>query len=816
MTSFRISLLPAALGALLLLSACETSEERAEKFYQSGLALLQEGDVERGLVELRNVFKLNGTHKEARRLYADTIMARGEVAEAMGQYLRLIEQYPDEIEVRWILAETSISLGNWDEVRRHGEAAFALDPDAPRSRVLKTATDYYQIKTTRPRAELAPVIETAQALLAEIGENQTLLRVMIDYELAGQNRQAALPYLERALASDPAVYDLSLLKFRLLAEGGQEEAANAYIQEMVTLFPDSDDIRRLLVNWYFMRQDFDGAESFLRARADAPDATVEDHVAVLQVIGQARGRDASRAELARLITRFAGTEDGLLFTSMDAAMVFEDGEQETAIAQLRAALDAAPASDRKREAQTVLARMLNTAGDRDGAQALVDAVLAEDGNLVPALKLRAGWLIDADRPGEAIVALRTALGQAPNDPEVLTLMAYAHEREGNAELAVERLALAVEASNSAPDETLRYVTALLQQDRRAAAESVLENALRRSPGNIALLQVMGELQIGNQNWPRVREIIAQLERDVTGPGGLAAKGLELTMMQSQNRVDDSLDTLISGLAGTTGSTEATRSVMLVVQTQIRANRLDEARSFLDGVLAEQPDNPSLRLTSAILDGVRNDIPAAEQQYLSLIADYPQSEEPVRLYLRLLSALGREDEIRPVLMAARARMPEANALAMMEADLLQIEGDFEGAIAIFEDLYKTNSGNPLLANNLASLLATHRTDADSLERAVAISRRLRTIDVPAVQDTYGWIEYRRGNYAEALPYLQSAADGLPQEPLVQYHLGMTLAALERPAEARTALERALELAGDSPLPQFRTARETLETLPAASE
>jgi Flp pilus assembly protein TadD len=87
-------------------------------------------------------------------------------------------------------------------------------------------------------------------------------------------------------------------------------------------------------------------------------------------------------------------------------------------------------------------------------------------------------------------------------------------------------------------------------------------------------------------------------------------------------------------------------------------------------------------------------------------------------------------------------------------------------------------------------------------------------VPAFQDTYGWIEYRRGNLEEAVTYLEPAAAGLPEDALVQYHLGMTYAGLNRPEDARRQLTRALEIAGDSPLPQFQTARETLASLPPA--
>ena len=82
----------------------------------------------------------------------------------------------------------------------------------------------------------------------------------------------------------------------------------------------------------------------------------------------------------------------------------------------------------------------------------------------------------------------------------------------------------------------------------------------------------------------------------------------------------------------------------------------------------------------------------------------------------------------------------------------------------------------------------------------------------MQDTYGWIAFRRGEHEEALRYLEPAARGLPDDPVVQYHLGMAYAALGRRDEAVAQLTRALEIAGeDNPLPQFVRAREALAGL-----
>ena len=64
--------LPLALVLVLAVSACKSSEEKAEEFYQSGLALSESGDYDRAIVELRNVFELNGSHRDARFLLANS------------------------------------------------------------------------------------------------------------------------------------------------------------------------------------------------------------------------------------------------------------------------------------------------------------------------------------------------------------------------------------------------------------------------------------------------------------------------------------------------------------------------------------------------------------------------------------------------------------------------------------------------------------------------------------------------------------------------------------------------------------------------
>jgi Flp pilus assembly protein TadD len=254
-----------------------------------------------------------------------------------------------------------------------------------------------------------------------------------------------------------------------------------------------------------------------------------------------------------------------------------------------------------------------------------------------------------------------------------------------------------------------------------------------------------------------------------------------------------------------------RAALTIAMAQIRAGKITEARSYLATAVADRPDDMTLRMLSgsaAMMDG---DADEAEKVFRTVLDEAPDTEAAVRLLYSLLHLQGRDAEKIQVLETGLTAIPSSETLLWIKAGALEQAGDIDGAIEIYEGLYTLDSSNVVVANNLASLLATHRDDAASLDRAFRIARRLRGVDVPAFQDTYGWSVYRRGDYAEALDYLRPAALGLPGDPLVHYHLGKALHAQGRSEEAVQAFTHARDIAGDNPLPQFTDARTLLSEL-----
>ena len=789
-----------ALATAGLLSFCDTAEERAEGHFQSGLELLEAGDVDRALVEFRNVFKLNGTHREARLRYAEAERARGNIREAYGQYLRLVEQYPDSLPGQRALAEMALQGNDWDAARRHGAAAAELAPEDTLVQAVNTTIAYRDAVTGSGDAEArqAAVIK-AQALVAEDPDLMIARRVVIDDLIRNQDWTAALAAIDAALAADPEIRDLYTMRLAVLSQLGETREIRAQLEEMISTFPDDPSVSAMLVRWYLSQGDTEAAETFLRERAEAESGTVDDIVTYIRFLSEVRDRETALAELERILAGNPPEVERL--RALQAGFRFDLGAQDDAIAEMEALIEGMVPSDERRSIQVMLARMLDATGNNVGARALIEEVLEQDRGQVEALKMRAGWLIGSDRTDEAIVALRSVLGAAPNDAQAMTLMAQAHERAGNRDLMAEMLSRAVDASRNAPDESLRYARHLIAQGNRRTAETVLVNALRLAPGNGALLAALGEVYMGEQDWPRLTQVIEALRQQ---PENEVAERIANELTARQLAAQDREGELMSFLDQIAGEgARGMGAAAAIVRTRLAQGDLEGARAYARETLDANPDDVNARFLMASVQAVTGEIDAAKTAFRDLTATAPQDP---RIWLALYNVHAAQEEAeaaRQALLDGLAALPGNLQLNWALAGVLEREGDIEGAIGIYDQLYAANSSNLIIANNLASLLATGREDAESLTRAHEIARRLRGRDVPAFQDTYGWIAFRRGDLDSALGALEPAAAGLPGDPTVQYHLARTYAALGREDEALAQFRKVIEVVGNGPEPDFMT-------------
>ena len=772
------------LGAALLclsltLSGCDSAETRAKKHFQTALAHIEAGDLDRAIVEFRNVFKLDGRHKEARQAYARLQRDRGFVEESYGQYLRLIEQYPDDLDGRIALVEMALETGNLDEVERHGAAAAAQAPTDPRVQAISATRAYQTALEARDTAAQKSARMAAEALVAADPGLIMARRVVIRDLLRTSDWRAALAQTDAGLAANPDARDLYTVRLGLLQQLGDTAGVEAQLTALVARYPDDANMSQALVRWYVDQGNLAAAETQLRGQIDPAADTSDAKIILIQFLTELRGADAARAELDQMIA--VGGSDLPLLRGIRAGLEFDGGNRDTAIADMETLVAGAPANQQTRNLKVALAQMLLQTGNPVGARARIEEVLLENPTEVEALKLKAVWLIEDDRTGDAIVALRTGLGTSPRDPDLMTLMARAHERDGNRDLMGEMLALAADAASYASTEALRYAAFLVADDRLLPAEDAVLAALRQRPQDPDLLATLGQIYLRLQDWSRVDRVITELQALETVGARSTADELTVQRLAGQNRTEDLL-TFLEDMKRSSGAASGVGVDAAIVQSHITRGNIPAALAHVDTALKAAPQDPDLRfLRAAVLvtDGKFDD---AEQIYRSLLDEDAKSE---RVWTALFELSLRKDDPAGATAAlddAIAALPESAALNLRKAGILERNGDIDGAIGIYERLYDRDSNALLLANNLASLLVSHRNDAASLARAELIARRLRGTDVPAFQDTYGWIAHRLGNHDDALRYLEPAAAALTDDATVQYHLAATYAALGRDPQA----------------------------------
>lgn len=804
----RLTLTAFALALTLSVSACKSAEERAEEHYQTALSLIAEGDYDRAIVELRNVFQLDGSHKEARRTLAHvTLTERGNRQEAYSQYLRLAEQYPDDLDARIKLSEIAFAAANWDELERHGAKAEELAPNDSRVIPLTTARKYRTAVQAQDASARRDVARDAMMLLVDQDKNVVLRSIVIDNLLREGDFSNALEQIDLVLEQDPENPLYNQQRLNVLVQLGDMTAVEAHLKTMIERFPSETSHKAMLLRFYLSAQNLDQAEAFLRelaaaAPADDPGPAVD----LIRFLAEFRSIDAAKAEIVSAIPK---ATDPLPFKVLDAGLDFAAGAQDAAVTTLETALKDHPASEHALNVKVTLARMQLTMGNEVGARARVEEVLAEDATQPEALKMKAGWLTNADQTDAAIAALRSALDRAPNDAQAMTLMAEAYTRSGRPELARDFLALAVEASGNAPENSIRYAQLLMSEESYLPAEDILISSLRLSNDHPDLLLTLGQLYLRMEDFGRAEQVANTLRRLDTPEAKTAADGLDAERINLQSGREEAM-AYLEEIGNSADATLASR--IALVRARLGTGDTEGALALAKELSAENQGNDAVSYVLATTEAVSGNLDEAEAIYRALVTA-GASRTPIWLELsRIKQRKGDRDGARAVIEEALAKNPGDPNLLWATASFLEQDGEIDKAIDIYEELYEANSDSPVVANNLASLLSSYRDDPESLERAWTVARRFRDTTVPAVQDTYGWLLKRRGEIAEALPYLEAAAEGLPSDPLVQYHLAQTYLALERPEDALARFQRAVELAGPGDTrPQINEARDMIRTL-----
>ncbi|HEY5505424.1 MAG TPA: tetratricopeptide repeat protein [Sedimentisphaerales bacterium] len=439
-------------------------------------------------------------------------------------------------------------------------------------------------------------------------------------------------------------------------------------------------------------------------------------------------------------------------------------------------------------ARVTLAKMYMDTNNVAAAEPLVSDILRADSRNASGLSLRASIHMVRNQIDDAITDLRSALNDQPQSPELLASLGLAYERSGSTELADKAFLDATRASKFAATFGLNYVEFLRRRGLAPQADTILEDLANRNPNSVAVLSALAKVKLAHQDWVGAHAIADSIRR--LDEKSAVAELINGAAFGGENKLNDSLAALQSAYDL---NPSAVQPMAALVSVYLQSHQTDKAEAFLQSVLKANPGNSEALVLLGAIQLTKNKPDEATKMFETVIKQQPKSPVGYRALADLYIRQRKIDEAVKVIQAGLQEQPKSVDLRLSLAGLMEAKGEYEPAIAEYETILGDQPASMIVANNLASLLADHRADKASLEKANSLAVLLANSQVPQFNDTVGWINYRRGDYKAAISLLESAVAKLPNFPLVHYHLGMAYLAIAQNEKASDQFKKVRELA-----------------------
>jgi tetratricopeptide (TPR) repeat protein len=227
---------------------------------------------------------------------------------------------------------------------------------------------------------------------------------------------------------------------------------------------------------------------------------------------------------------------------------------------------------------------------------------------------------------------------------------------------------------------------------------------------------------------------------------------------------------------------------------VKAGRARAAAARMDARLKEATPTVAMLVLAATAHQAAGDVDLAEtllQRAIDVAPDRLTAYATLgELYVRQHRLNDATEKFRQVL----ARNPKSTSTATMVGMLLEAQGQRADAEQQYRQVLAVDARAVVAANNLAWIyVASNRQLDEALQLARTAYQTLP--DDWRVNDTMGWILYKKNLAASAVPYLEKANAGHPDDAMLQFHLGMAFMEAGEWTKARSSLQRAVSLKPD---------------------
>lgn len=716
---------------------------------------------------------------EQRKDYLDSAekyLKQQKFSEASIQYKNALKLAPDDENTLMKLGDLQLKLNNVGEAYQSYAKALKVNP-----KNIKTREYVSSIQLIAKQYDSA--IKEAKEILRQDPDNYKAKEILLQSYFYLRDINTSLIYVEDLLKSPKISEVLYVNALQVYRAAGQKEKAWDLVTRAMRDYPRSQTIRFFASDIAVSRKDIPLARKY----AEEAYAISNKDVGVGLSLAQFYERHAMEDKLNGLLTELEKehAKDPRVWL-FNARRYEQKGDLEKALGYARQAY----ALEKNQDTTLKLAQLHGVRGEKDKAKDLMrEAVKNDSKNLRFRLVYADLLLQDGQEQStrEALKVLDPFIAEKRTDvPEVASVVAKTyfilHETQ-KAKTVLEN-ALAKYPDNLELHSLLAKICFDMMQYDQVLKEiqSVKSTGNRLSP---ELLYLGAVSAINLKQYGQAGSHVAELKK--LGPRAYPTIYAEALLLSAQDKRINALQTVKKGLELWPES-----HGLLNMYASLGQEVMGAAKTIpvIEASCKRKEDSHCHALLSGLHDKAGNTTEAISHMKRAIALD-PDKQEYYLALAALYTSHGLNDQALAEIRQLLAKNPDDMRSAAMLALVYQKMGKQAEEKALYEKILSENPTHLLSANNLGWMLAKSGDPAD-LDKAMIIVQKAKDKypDNPQLADTLGYIYYKKGMHDNAISQFSLALKAMPEDPEVNYHMGLALHAQGKKADAKTYLTKAL--------------------------
>ena len=625
----------------------------------------------------------------------------------------------------------------------------------------------------------------------------------------------AYPYLLKARRLAPENLDVRTNLARVLAFLGANAEAKEEAMVVLQRSPADEDALLVLIDTIGDGEEVEEVKKRLRQLPEGNEFLY--HLAWANLAARAGDLAYAQNELEtalRLSPRSARTHLSM------ANLYSLEGDQIKAQEELSIAARLSPA---RSTARLKYAEFEKQVGKPQESTRILQEVTRQAPDYLPAWCMLAEIALSQAKFDEALSLLENVLSRDPTNREGLLQQARAELGRGETTKALKQLKQLAQTYPHSAQIDYHLARAYLADGNLDSAAAALDDAIAVQPNDVEAILLRGELDLRRGNAPPV--ISGMLKLLEKQPGSVPARLLLAQSYRASGRLDDAAAAIRVLLDTSNASADA---YLRLGQILLEQKKMDEARDAFEHALKLAP--ASLETIEQIVDldllekkfagamqrveqhftearssswanYLKGKIYVAEGQWDQAAAALhralegePNFSRAVDLLVSTYLAANKLKQASDELQRFLAKNPNNVSILARVAQIYTRMKDYPKARNAYEKLLSVSPRSSNAMNNLAYLYVECLNEPD---KAYEVARKARALapNDPLIADTLGWTLYKKAEYQQALTLFQESARKLPDNPDVQFHLGLASYMMADQSAAREAFGRALSTRAD---------------------